>query len=76
MIAAAFLYITYTKLAFQNDEVFNELFRVNRIIVKYDKDSSVNWRKLHVSYEQTCMCLIHSVYIKCENVCVFAKTKP
>jgi len=26
--------------------------------------------------EQTCICLTHSAYTKCENSCVFAKTKP
>jgi len=26
--------------------------------------------------KQTCTCLTHSVYSKCENGCVFAKTKP
>jgi len=26
--------------------------------------------------KQTCICLTNSVYEMCENVCVFAKTKP
>jgi len=26
--------------------------------------------------KQTCICLTYSVYAKCENGCVFAKTKP
>jgi len=26
--------------------------------------------------EQTCICLTHSVYTKCENGCAYAKTKP
>ena len=33
-------------------------------------------QKLHMSFKQICMCLTHAVYTKCENSCVFAKTKP
>jgi len=32
--------------------------------------------KLHLSFKQMCICLTHAVYTKCENGCVFAKTKP
>jgi len=33
-------------------------------------------QKLHMSSKQTWVCLTHAVYTKCENGCVFAKTKP
>jgi len=29
-------------------------------------------QKLHMSSKQTCTCLTHAVYTKCENGCVFA----
>jgi len=49
--------------------------RVKNIIYKHDKDIIVHWGKLHIS-KQTCVCLIHSVYTKCENgcACAFAKS--
>jgi len=33
-------------------------------------------QKLHMSSKQTCICLTHAVYTKCDNGCVFVKTKP
>jgi len=36
----------------------------------------VNWGKLHISSKQTCLCLTHAVYTKCENDYAFMKTMP
>jgi len=33
-------------------------------------------QKLHMSTKETCICLTHAVYTKCENGCVFVKTTP
>jgi len=32
-------------------------------------------QKLHMSSKQTCICLAHAVCTKCDNGCVFVKTK-
>jgi len=41
-----------------------------------DENNVVNWGKLRMFCKPTCLCLIHSVYTKCENVHIFAKMKP
>jgi len=46
------------------------------MIDKYDKHNIVNWGRLQMPSKQSCVCLTHSVYTKCENSCAFAKTMP
>jgi len=66
----AFLYATCTTPASHKRlGIYLSCYSEYKIHKDY-KDNFTNWMKLHMPSKQTCICLTHSVYAKCENGCV------